>query len=170
MPQINIFVRLQSLAYVCLGLRGKVSFKDSRKVWILESPLFLNFKLNWWFRTLGLRWRDKQETSLRDHKQRLWRIASDFWEVFAIVFTSKIFSNFCWNALKSSNISLCRAAPAAPAGETLAPTQWCWHIYVSNYMSSNMTRALVCGGMSGDQFLRGAEPGTHNIRLLDNLC
>ena len=103
---------------MCVFLGGKSTqfyFFVDGKIWEKYIYEFLkdlscswNFKLNWWFCMLRLSWRDKQEASLRDHKQWVWRIASDFWEVFAIVFTSKIFSNFCRNALKSSNISLCR--------------------------------------------------------------
>ena len=51
--------------------------------------------------------------------------------VFATVFTPEIFSNFCRNALKSPNIS---GVVGERGEQSLA---WCWHIYVSNYMSSN---------------------------------
>ena len=131
-------VCLERKIYTVLFLDGKIQGK-------YEFPNVLtlsqNFKLNWWFRKLRLSGETNKKLHYAIISNDCGEIASDFWEVFAIVFTSKIFSNFCWNALKSSNISLCRAGETPEWAPAPAPTQWCWHIYVSNYMSSNMTRA-----------------------------
>ena len=119
-------------------------FEKSTYEFLKDLSRSWNFKLNWWFCMLRLSWRDKQEASLRDHKQWVWRIASDFWEVFAIVFTSKIFSNFCRNALKSSNISLCRGRLRC-------------ELRLRHSDADIFTSLIIClqiwPGESGDQFL-----------------